>query len=357
VHDCYVAGIRVIMITGDYPGTARNIAETIGLRPADQMITGPELDAMGDEALRERIRTTCIFARVVPEQKLRIVQALKANGEVVAMTGDGVNDAPALKAAHIGIALGGRGTDVAREAAALVLLDDNFASVVQAVRVGRRIYDNLKKAMTFIFSVHIPIAGMSLIPVLLKWPLALQPVHILFLELIIDPACSVVFEMEEEEQDVMLRPPRKLDDPLFGRRMVWTGLLQGVGVLALVLGVYALALGRAMGEGEARMLGFCTLVLGNLGLILTNRSWSRSIIQMLRVPNRALWWIAGGTILFLGLVVSVPFLRGLFSFGPLHLWEIALVGAAGLLSTVIAESAKLQLFSKPERTRGTRPRQ
>ena len=213
VQECYTAGIRVIMITGDYPGTAQNIARQIGLQPLDQIITGPELDQMSDDELQERIKTTCIFARAVPEQKLRIVQALKANGEVVAMTGDGVNDAPALKAAHIGIAMGGRGTDVAREAAALVLLDDNFASIVQAVRMGRRIFDNLKKAMTFIFSVHIPIAGMSLIPVLLKWPLALLPVHIVFLELIIDPACSVVFEMESDEADIMQRPPRRLDDP------------------------------------------------------------------------------------------------------------------------------------------------
>jgi len=199
VRESYAAGIRVIMITGDYPVTAQNIARQIGLRPGDQLITGPELEGMSDAGLQEQLKTACIFARAVPEQKLRIVTALKANGEVVAMTGDGVNDAPALKAAHIGIAMGGRGTDVAREAAALVLLDDNFASIVKAVRMGRRIFDNLKKAMAFIFSVHIPIAGMSLIPIFFEWPLALLPVHILFLELIIDPACTLVFELEADE--------------------------------------------------------------------------------------------------------------------------------------------------------------
>ncbi len=346
ISECYAAGIRVIMITGDYPGTASSIARQIGLKPADEIITGPELDAMSDEEFSERIKTTCIFARMVPEQKLRIVHALKANGEVVAMTGDGVNDAPALKASHIGIAMGGRGTDVARESAALVLVDDNFASIVAAVRMGRRIFDNLKKAMAFIFSVHIPIAGLSLIPVLLKWPLALYPVHVLFLELIIDPACTIVFEMEKDEPDIMQRPPRKLNEPLFDRPMVITGLIQGLGILLVVAGVYALALLRGLGEGEARMFAFVSLVIGNLSLIFSNRSRTHSILSSLRIPNKALWWVTGSALLFLTLVLSIPGLRDLFKFAPLHRWEIGLVLSAGLLCILFAESVKLKALQK-----------
>jgi Ca2+-transporting ATPase len=344
VQECYDAGIRVIMITGDYPGTAINIARQIGLRPADQVITGPQLDQMSDAELQERIRSTCIFARAVPEQKLRLVNALKANKEVVAMTGDGVNDAPALKAAHIGIAMGGRGTDVAREAAALVLLDDNFASIVQAVRMGRRIYDNLKKAMTFIFSVHIPIAGMSLLPVMLGWPLVLLPVHIVFLELIIDPACSVVFEMEDEEEDVMKRPPRDLQESLFDVRMLLTGLIQGTGILAVVLAAYGFFLSRGFGASEARMVSFASLVIADLGLIFANRSRSHTILATLRTPNPALWWVSGGSLVFLGLVLFVPFLRRLFSFAPIHRYEILAILATGLIGILISESVKTRAF-------------
>jgi P-type Ca2+ transporter type 2C len=341
VEECYTAGIRVIMITGDYPGTACNIAGQIGLKPIDEVITGAELDQMDDVELQKRIRTTCIIARAVPEQKLRIVNALKANGEVVTMTGDGVNDAPALKAAHIGIAMGGRGTDVARESAALVLLDDNFASIVAAVRMGRRIFDNLKKAMTFIFSVHIPIAGMSLLPVLFKMPLALLPVHIVFLELIIDPACSVVFEMEEDEKDIMKRKPRRLSDPLFGRQMVFSGLVQGLGVLAIVAAVYSIALTNGFSEKEARMLAFTNLVIGNLGLIFTNRSWTHSILSTLKIPNAALWWVTGGALGFLAISLAVPWVQNIFSFSPIQPWEMALCLLTGMASILISESIKL----------------
>jgi len=340
VQECHTAGIRVVMITGDYPGTAANIAGQVGMQNIDQIITGPELDGMDEGLLRDRIRTVNIFARVVPEQKLRIVNALKAVGEVVAMTGDGVNDAPALKAAHIGIAMGGRGTDVAREASALVLLDDDFSSIVQAVRMGRRIFDNLKKAIAYIFAIHVPIAGMSLIPVLFRWPLVLLPMHIVFLELIIDPACSVVFEAEPEEADVMNRPPRRPDAPLFGQRTVILSLLQGLSVLMILLIVYVISFKRGQSEEDSRALTYATLIIANLGLIFVNRSWSRSVLATLRSPNTALWWVTGGAVLFLGLALYVPFLRGLFRFSVLHPTDILICVAAGVVSVLWFEVMK-----------------
>ncbi len=347
IQECYRAGIRVVMITGDYPGTAQNIARQIGLRSPEEVITGPELAGMTDEVLAQRIRTAAIFARVVPEQKLRIVTALKAAGEVVAMTGDGVNDAPALKAADIGIAMGGRGTDVAREAAGLVLLDDDFSSIVKAVRMGRRIFDNIKKAVSYIIAVHVPIAGLSLVPVFFRdWPLILLPIHIVFLELIIDPACSVVFEAEDAEADVMDRPPRRPDEPLFHRRAVALSLLQGASVLAIVLAVYFVGQMNFAGTAaesfeNARALAFTTLVIANLALILTNRSWTRTILSMARVPNKALWWVVGGAAAFLVLVTSLPELRGLFHFAPLHWDDWLLCPVAGVVSILWFEVLKV----------------
>ncbi len=341
IQRCYTAGIRVIMITGDYPGTAQNIARQIGLIPAEGVLTGPELDGMGDPELQERIKAVNIFARVVPEQKLRLVNALKATGEIVAMTGDGVNDAPALKSAHIGIGMGGRGTDVARESSALVLLNDDFSSIVQAVRLGRRIFDNIRKAMSYILAIHVPIAGMTLLPVLFKWPLVFMPVHIVFLELIIDPACSIVFEAEHEEADVMDRPPRNPKEPLFGKRSVMFGLLQGASVLIIVLAVFSTAKYLGRGEPEARALAFTTLIFANLGLIFTNRSWSRTIFATLRTPNSALWWVSGGSLVFLGFALNNSFLRGLFHFAELHPDDLAICFGAGIISIAWFELMKL----------------
>ncbi len=340
IKECYTAGIRVVMITGDYPGTAQAIATQIGLL-SDKVITGPELDGLSDKELQDQVRNVCIFCRVMPEQKLRLVQALKANGEVVAMTGDGVNDAPALKAANIGIAMGSRGTDVAREAASLVLLDDDFSSIVKAVRLGRRIFDNLKKAMAYILAIHVPIAGMSLIPVLLEQPLIFFPIQVVFMELIIDPACSIAFEAEPEEADVMNRPPRDPNKPLFSRRTLGLSLLQGLSVLIIVLAVFAISLYRGQSEAEVRALTYTTLVTANLGLILANRSWSETILETMKKPNPALWRVVGGALAFLALIIYVPFIRGLFGFAYLHLIDIAICFMAGIASILWFEGLKM----------------
>jgi len=341
IKECYNAGIRVVMITGDYPGTAQHIARDIGLESNDMVITGPELEKMGDDELKEKARGVSIFARVVPEQKLRIVQALKASGEIVAMTGDGVNDAPALKSAHIGIAMGERGTDVAREAASLVLLDDDFSSTVQAVKLGRRIYDNIKKAMIYIFTIHVPIAGITLIPTLLNLPLVLLPVHIVFLELIIDPACSVVFEAQAEEPDVMKRPPRDSKKGMFNRRTMGLGILQGLSVLIMVTLVFMLSYYGGRGEDEARALTYTTLILANLCLILTNLSWSKSMFSSARSKSKALWLVLGGALAFILLILYVPALRGIFKLAYLQPVDVALCLVAGIASVLWLEILKV----------------
>jgi Ca2+-transporting ATPase len=331
VADCYRAGIRTVMITGDYPATARQVAAQVGITPHEDVLTGADLDRLSDGALAARVPTVNVFARVVPEQKLRLVRALEAGDEIVAMTGDGVNDAPALKAAHIGIAMGARGTDVAREAADLVLLDDDFSSMAQAVRLGRRVYDNIRKGTAYVMAIHVPIAGLALIPVALGWPLVLLPVHIVFLELIIDPACSIAFEAEPEERDVMDRPPRRPTEPLFARRTIAVALLQGLvafGLVALVLGA---AVQSGYDEARARTLTFSVLIFTNLGLILANRSPSQSALSMLRVPNAALWWVVGGAFVVLLLSLTLPPLRSVFHFGPPSGFDLAAaVATAGV---------------------------
>lgn len=340
LNECYGAGIRVMMITGDYPVTAQRIAKEIGLKYPDKVITGPEIEKMSPEELREKIRDVNIFSRVVPEQKLLIVDALKANGETVAMTGDGVNDAPALKSAHIGIAMGERGTDVARESSDIVLLNDDFFSIVEAVRIGRRIFDNLKKAMAYIISVHVPIAGSSLIPILFGWPIILYPVHIVFLELIIDPACSVVFESEPAEKNIMNRCPRDPKERLFGKKMLVLSLLQGMFSLIVVIAVFKIALRFGQAETGARTMAFITLIVSNICLILTNRSWSRTALSSFSVSNKALISVIAGAVIFLSAVLYTPFLQKLFHFGRIHAADIFMCLAAGVLSVIWFELLK-----------------
>jgi Ca2+-transporting ATPase len=349
VSECYRAGIRVIMITGDYPVTAMNIAREIGLKNYQVAISGPELHSMTENELAERIKDVNVFARVVPEQKLKIVNALKRNGEIVAMTGDGVNDAPALKASNIGIAMGEKGTDVAREASSLVLMDDNFASIVGAVKMGRRIFDNLQKALGYIFAIHVPIAGLSLIPVFFAdWPLLLWPVHIVFLELIIDPACSIIFEAEKEEKNVMDRPPKAIDEPFFGAKKIWLSCSQGIGILMVVFAVYYFGLRMGYSEQEDRALAFTTLIAANIAVILSNRSWTRNIFQILMTSNKTVKWVAGGATFFLILILNVPFLLNLFQFEKINLTEALICVALGFSSIIWFEFYKIIKANKSE---------
>lgn len=345
ILECYQAGVRVIMITGDHAHTASSIAKEIGLTNPDNVITGPELLKMTDAELSLRIKTVNCFARMVPEQKLRLVTALKNNNEVVAMTGDGVNDAPALKTAQIGIAMGGRGTDVARESASLVLLDDEFFSIVEAVRIGRRIFDNLKSAMAYLLAIHIPIAGISVLPVILNKPLVLMPIHVAFLHLIIEPACSIVFEAEPIAENAMKRKPRGKTDPLFSKGLILPCLMQGLVVLAVISAIFLYSLNRGLGSLDARALTFTTLIFSNLGLILVNRSWSRTFIEGLKVPNKALWWVIIGSLVIIFGVLYIPFFRELFRFSTLHPVDLAICIGAGLASTFWFEGWKILMKS------------
>jgi Ca2+-transporting ATPase len=341
IKEAHEAGMRVILITGDYPGTAQFVAKKIGITNPLNFITGEKLEKLSLPVLSEKIKSLNVFARVVPEQKLAIVNALKANGEIVAMTGDGVNDAPALKAAHIGIAMGERGTDVAREASALVLLDDDFSSIVVAVRLGRRIYENLKRAMGYILAVHVPIAGMALLPLIFGFPAVLLPAHIAFLELIIDPACSIVFEAEKEDDLIMKRPPRELKTPMFTRKTAVINILQGIGVLVCTFGLFMYAMNSGKSEAEARSFAFLGLVLANLLLISVNLSWSKNIFQIIMEGNKTLFAVCGGTIICLYSVLYIPGLSDLFHLAPISVSDNLIVVITALGSLAWFEILKL----------------
>ncbi len=352
IEECNEAGIRIIMITGDYPTTAISIANQIGLQHNSRVLTGADLQKMSAEGMKEQIKHTSIFARIVPEQKLQIIIALKDNGDIVAMTGDGVNDAPALKAADIGVAMGLKGTDVAREASSLVLLDDNFASIVHAIRSGRKIFDNLQKAMSYIIAIHIPIIGLVLLPAFFNTlPILLMPLHIVFLELIIDPICSIAFESEQEERGIMKRPPRKPDELFFGWNKIAFSLFKGLLLFIVVVIVYFLSVHEGHTDGEVRAIAFSALIIGNVLVILTSLSETRNFVSVILEKNSAVFIITVMALVILLSAIAVPFLQNIFSFafpGYQHFIP-AVVGATILL--LVLELIKLgkQRFLKKKR--------
>lgn len=343
VEECKAAGIRVCMITGDYPATALAIAGKIGLDHHGNVLTGDELMQLPQEELSRRICETSVFARVIPEQKLMIVNTLKAAGEIVAMTGDGVNDAPALKAANIGVAMGAKGTDVAREAASLVLLDDNFASIVAAIRAGRRIFDNLQKAMSYILAIHIPIIALTLIPAFFgALPVLLFPIHIVFMELIIDPVCSIAFESEQEEAGIMQRKPRAANEQFFGRKKIVFALFKGLFLLAIVLIVFALSIHEGHSEGEVRAIAFSTLIVGNIFLILTDLSHTRSFISVFSERSKVALAILGIAVGLLLAALTIPALNFIFNFeypGVAHF--LPALAAAGIMLLLLEGIKKI----------------
>jgi len=335
IREAQAAGVRVLMITGDHPATAQAVARSIGLDVTAGPLTGTELARLSPQELSARLGDTQVFARISPEQKLRIVEGLKARGEIVAMTGDGVNDAPALEAAHIGLAMGERGADVARETADLVILDDSFASIVAGIRLGRRTFANLRRALVYVVAIHVPLAGVALAPILLGLPPLLFPMHVLLLELATDPICALVFEAEPSEAEAMASPPRPPGESVFGARQLWLALAQGLAVFAAVLGVYAWAQGR-FPEVEARGAGLLTLVMANVALAMANAISGRNALFAVRRPT--FWLITLAVAAIMGLVFSIPQARLVFrvTWPPAYLLAAALGAVAASVGLAAA---------------------
>ena len=330
----YNAGISVKMITGDYPETAMNIAQESGIRVEGEVVTGEAVMAMSESRLRSVSARTTVFARMFPDAKLRVVNALKANGEVVAMTGDGVNDGPALKAAQVGVAMGKRGTEIAKGAASMILLDDDLKHMVQAIQTGRRIYQNLRKAIRYIVSIHLPIVLGVLLPLLFGWPYLhmLMPVHVIFLELIMGPTCAIAFENEPAEPNVLQKPPRAGTENLFSWRELSLSLLQGLFITAGVFAMYHYAIAQGKDEATTRSFVFVTMLAANIFLTLANRSFEFSIVKTIFYRNNLIWWIIGLSTALSGAILFVPVLRDMFQLGPLALGEVGWCLLAALVS-------------------------
>ncbi|HMX40358.1 MAG TPA: cation-translocating P-type ATPase, partial [Saprospiraceae bacterium] len=338
----YQAGVRVMMITGDHASTAKNIARHTGLRGWEHALTGHQVMGMEEAELREAVKRVNVFARMFPDAKLRVVEALKADGETVAMSGDGVNDGPALKAAQIGVAMGKKGTEIAKSAASLVLVDDNLGAMVQAIRMGRRIYDNLRKAIRYIISIHLPIVLVVLLPLLLGWPYThiLLPLHVIFLELVMDPTAAIAFENEPAEPNLMRRPPRRGDASLFSWKELGLSMLQGVMITVAVLGMYLLAVQLGKSEAGVRSVVFATLVASNLFLTLSNRSFEYALHHTLFFRNRMLPVILTVSAAMLIAILYLPFLTQLFRMEPLSAMELALCVWAGFCGVAWFEAYK-----------------
>jgi Ca2+-transporting ATPase len=335
------AGITVVMITGDYPVTAAAVARAVGIDLAGDVLAGSAIDAMDDLQLAHAVRRTCVFARIRPEQKLRLVQAFKANGEIVAMTGDGVNDAPALKAAHIGLAMGERGTDVAREAAGIVLLDDDIGNLVAGVHMGRRIFDNLRKVLIYIAAIHVPIAGLALLPMLMGLPPLLLPMHVVLIEMVIDPICSIAFESAPAESDLMQRPPRDPNDVMVGGAQLGLAAVQGMLLLIACIALYIGAMRGGVSVDAARALAFVALTAGNLMLVRVDAVRGLTLPSLLHRGHGAFWLIAGTASTIVASCIFVPWLAHLFRFDQPSLPALGLAAAVGMLAVLCFDFLKL----------------
>ncbi len=340
VEEAHTAGIAVKMITGDYPETARAIGRQAGIDDGADVVTGSALSRLDEANLTRVVGASSIFARVQPEQKLLLVRALQARGEIVAMTGDGVNDAPALKAADIGIAMGKRGTDVAREASSIVLLEEDFGRILSAVRLGRRTFDNLRKVILYITALHVPIAGLAVVPILSGLPPAVFPLHVMVLEMIIDSMCSIAFETTPEEPDLMRRPPRTRGEPVAGRAQLVLGIAQGTVLMLAVVGLYVLSLHRGLSADLARAMAIVAMVTGNLALVLVNSSHRMALVGIATRTNRVFWIIAGAATVVMAIALLVPAVRVLFQFARPTLAELGLAIGAGFSAAAAAELAK-----------------
>lgn len=336
------AGIAVKMITGDSPETARAIAGQIELPASDQLLTGKQVMSMPEVELKVRVNEVNVFARMFPEAKLRVIRALKDNGEVVAMTGDGVNDGPALKAAHIGVAMGRRGTELAKQAASLILVDDDLGGMVNAIGQGRRIYQNFKRAVGYIVAIHIPIILTVALPLLLGWRYTnlFSPVHVIFFELVMGPICSIAFENEPAEAGLMRQKPRRLNETFFTSRELGFRVTQGLLISLATLAVYYLSMQAGASPEKVRTMAFITLVLSNVWLTLVVRSEREYLFETIRRPNRVLWYLLGLSLLLPGLFLLLPQIRDFALFAPLSLRDLGWCLGASLAGVVWVEGFK-----------------